>query len=140
MLRIRNSRQIQVFFTDKEGGASTRHLPTIPLSLFSAPPLSEIVRDPLELAVQIVHHHEAGFSDHLFAFDEQQQSRNGEDGEFARYFRDIVGVGLDRFDGRELLQHLLHLRLDRMADAAVRPGYIDERQLVRCDEFTDLFY
>lgn len=90
--------------------------------------------------MQLVHHHEAGFADHLFAFDEQQQSRNGEDSEFARDFRDVIGVRLDCFDCREFFQHLLHLRLDRVADAAVRPGNVYERQFVFSDEVTDFFY
>ena len=90
--------------------------------------------------MQLIHHHEAGFPQHFLAFDEQQQSRNGEDGEFARDFRDVIGVRLDRFDCREFFQHLLHLRLDRVADTAVRPGNIYERQLIISDEVTDFFY
>ena len=90
--------------------------------------------------MQLIHHHKAGFANHLFAFDEQQQRRNGEDGEFACDFRDVIGVRLDRFDRREFFQHLLHLRLDRVADTAVRPGNIYERQLIISDEVTDFFY
>ena len=90
--------------------------------------------------MQLIHHHEAGFADHFLAFNEKQQGRNGEDGEFTRNFRDVIGIRLDCFDGREFFQHLLHLRLDRVADAAVRPGNINERQFVFSDEVTDFFY
>ena len=90
--------------------------------------------------MQLIHHHEAGFADHFLAFNEKQQGRNGEDGEFTRNFRDVIGIRLDCFDCGEFLQHLLHLRPNRMADATVRPGNVYECQLILCDKTTDFFY